>query len=61
MRAMIFAPVLIALAACGVDGPPERPTVATTTTVGVGKNGTHTTTKASVFSGNITMGAGVGL
>ncbi|WP_272004978.1 hypothetical protein [Roseovarius sp. ZX-A-9] len=59
MRVMFFAPVLIALAACGVDGPPERPTVATT--VGVGKNGTHTTTKASVFSGNITMGVGVGL
>ena len=61
MKAMICALMLVTLAACGVDGPPERPTVATTTTVGVGKSGVHTGTRASVISGNITMGVGVGL
>ncbi|UXX85021.1 lipoprotein [Roseovarius pelagicus] len=61
MRTVVCAVALVALAACGVDGPPERPTVATTTTVGVGDSGVNTGTKVSVFSGKVTMGVGVGL
>ncbi len=59
MKAVICALMLVTLAACGVDGPPERPTAATTTTVGVGKSGARAGTKTSVVSGNITMGMGV--
>jgi len=45
---------LFALAACGADGPPIRPSV--NTTVSVGSEGVRTSTGVSVRSGPVTVG-----
>ncbi|WP_299786573.1 hypothetical protein [uncultured Marivita sp.] len=45
---------VFALAACGADGPPLTPSVATT--VSVGSGGVHTSTGVSVSSGPVTIG-----
>jgi hypothetical protein len=57
MKRMIVLGIL-ALAGCGVDGAPVRPSVATT--IGVGDSGVHTATRVSATAGRMTVGVGVG-
>lgn len=47
---------LFALVACGADGPPVRPSV--NTTVSVGSDGISTSTGVTVKSGPVTVGVG---
>ncbi len=47
---------LFALVACGADGPPIRPSV--NTTVSVGSDGISTSTGVTVKSGPVTVGVG---
>ena len=54
IRAVLMSSIL-ALAACGADGPPLKPSV--NTTVSVGSGGVHTSTGVSVRSGPVTVGA----
>jgi predicted small lipoprotein YifL len=54
IRATLLSTIL-ALAACGADGPPLKPSV--NTTVSVGSDGIHTSTGVSVRSGPVTIGA----
>ena len=51
---LIFS--LFALAGCGADGPPIRPTI--DSTVSVGSGGIDTSTGVTVQSGPVTAGAG---
>lgn len=46
---------LFALTACGADGPPVKPSV--NTTVSVGSEGVRSSTGVSVRSGPVTVGA----
>ncbi|MGI3209932.1 argininosuccinate lyase [Roseovarius tibetensis] len=50
---------LALLAACGVDGPPVRPTLGATLSAGSG--GVHTTVRTGARVGNVNVGVGVGL
>ena len=54
IRATLLLSIL-ALAGCGADGPPLKPSV--NTTVSVGSGGVHTSTGVSVRSGPVTVGA----
>ncbi|MCB1334712.1 MAG: hypothetical protein KDK26_13960 [Roseivivax sp.] len=53
-RAALIATMALLLAACGADGPPLRPEVETTITLG--KGGISTQTGVSVQSGPVTVG-----
>ncbi|MBS0123534.1 hypothetical protein [Thetidibacter halocola] len=53
MRAALILS-LMALAACGADGEPIRPTA--TTTVGVGSDGVSTSTSVTVQRGSFGLG-----
>jgi hypothetical protein len=46
----------LALAACGADGPPIKPSM--NTTVSVGSDGISTSTGVTVKSGPVTVGVG---
>ncbi|RKF16279.1 argininosuccinate lyase [Roseovarius spongiae] len=58
MRMTAAIALFAALAACGVDGPPVRPSV--NTTVGVGSNGTNATVGTDWISGRVSTHVGVG-
>lgn len=49
----------LALAGCGVEGDPVRPTVSTT--VSAGSGGVHTSVGTGVRVGGVNVGVGVGL
>jgi hypothetical protein len=53
MRLLVLI-ALTALAACGADGPPLRPSL--NTSVSVGTNGISTSTTASVRKGPVSVG-----
>ena len=54
---MIAAAALVALCACGADGPPLTPTA--NIGVGIGPNGLTTSTRVGATSGNV--GVTIGL
>ncbi|MCL3881658.1 hypothetical protein [Marivita sp. GX14005] len=56
MRAALIA-ALFALAGCGADGPPLRPSMATTVTIG--SDGIRTSTGVIVNKGPVSVGASV--
>ncbi|MEQ8902950.1 MAG: argininosuccinate lyase [Roseovarius sp.] len=58
-RAVLTGLALIALAACGADGDPVRPSVNTTVSAGTG--GVHTSVSTGVRVGGVNVGVGVGL
>jgi hypothetical protein len=58
-RLGLGAVALALLAACGVDGPPVRPSVGAT--VGAGSHGVHTRVHTGARVGNVNVGVGVGL
>lgn len=58
MRTAIFLLALTALGACGVDGPPIRPSLNTGVSVGAG--GVHTHSSVNVGIGN-RVNVGIGL
>ena len=59
MRIAILVVALTALAGCGVDGEPIRPSM--NTSIGVGSHGVHTSTSVGASVGNVSVGVGVGL
>ena len=60
MKKLAAALALLTLAACGVDGEPVRPSMATT--VGVGSGGdVYGGTSVGATLGNVTVGTGLGL
>lgn len=59
MRWMAIIALVAALAGCGVDGAPVRPTVSTT--VSAGSGGVHTSVGTGVRVGGVNVGVGVGL
>jgi hypothetical protein len=50
---------LALLTACGVDGPPVRPTLGGT--ISAGSGGVHTSVRTGARVGNVDIGVGVGL
>jgi|AntRauTorcE11897_2_1112592.scaffolds.fasta_scaffold172613_2 hypothetical protein len=50
---------LLLLGACGVDGPPVRPSLGAT--IGVGSHGVHTSVHTGARVGGVNVGVGVGL
>ncbi|MEI4232744.1 argininosuccinate lyase [Roseovarius sp. D22-M7] len=50
---------LLVLAACGVEGPPLRPSVGAT--ISAGSGGVHTSVRTGARVGNVNVGVGVGL
>ena len=50
---------LALLAACGVDGPPVRPSVGAT--ISAGSGGVHTSVRTGAQVGGVNVGVGVGL
>lgn len=54
MKTVLLITPLLALAACGADGPPIRPSVSTT--VSVGSDGIETSTGVILNRGNVTVG-----
>lgn len=50
---------LLMLAACGVDGPPVRPSFGAT--IGAGSHGVHTSVRTGARVGGVNVGVGVGL
>ncbi len=59
MRMVTILLALCALAGCGADGEPIRPSL--TTNVGIGDSGAKVHTQASASRGRWTMGVGLGL
>lgn len=55
MKAAILLVGCIAFAGCGADGPPIKPSV--NTTVSVGSEGVRASTGVTVQSGPVTVGA----
>ena len=56
MRHVALIGSLLALAACGADGDPIRPSVNSTVTIG--SDGIKTSTGVTVQSGPVTVGVG---
>ena len=56
MRLVIAIATLFGLAACGVDGPPVRPSV--TSTVGTSANGNSASVTNDWISGNVSVHVG---
>jgi len=59
MKRMYAVLLLAALAGCGVDGEPIRPTAQAN--VGVGSNGMTGSVGTTLTRGNLSLGLGVGL
>lgn len=59
MKRILMVLSLAALAACGADGEPIRPTM--NANVGAGSNGVSGSTGVDFVSGRVTTGIGVGL
>jgi hypothetical protein len=57
MKLTGFLLVLVALAACGADGEPIRPTVSTS--ISVGTNGVNAGTSVSASSGPVSVSVGL--
>ena len=53
------AMALALLAACGVEGPPVRPSLGAT--IGAGSGGVYTSLRTGATLGNVTVGMGIGL
>lgn len=59
MTRILAACALLALAACGADGEPVRPSA--NTSIGVGTNGVSVNSGVTVRKGPFSVGWGVGL
>jgi len=55
MKPALLIVTFFALVACGADGPPIRPSVSTTVTIG--SDGMETSTGVILNRGNVTVGA----
>jgi len=58
-RIVVFLTALSALAACGADGPPVRPSLSTT--VSAGSHGVSGGVRTGVRIGTVNIGVGAGL
>ncbi len=56
---MLALTAMVALAGCGADGEPIRPT--TQAKVGVGSNGVTGSVGTTLTRGNVSVGLGIGL
>ena len=57
MKYLMTLPLLLALAACGADGDPIRPSMSTT--IGIGDSGIHGSTSVSASKGNVSVTVGL--
>ena len=57
MKYLMTLPLLLALAACGADGDPIRPSMSTT--IGIGDSGIHGSTSVSATKGNVSVTVGL--